>query len=246
MFLKMFSQNMLKWLVSVTILALSGCMDIEQEIWIHDDASATIEYRVGLHEHSLEVAKHKSPDIVCSDVHQDKSVLESLEGVEQVEQQTRHESGIYYCDTKVKVEHYSQLKSVHEKIMASKAGESQSLAERYLAEFTLQENNEGKGYFRQHVMNKAGDEKNKSRLDIQVQGLADMLVGQAMAGRYWTITLHGSDITSANSEINKEKQQVVWRVPLYDLMVDQNYAFDMQASFEVDLPWYQKLWKWVT
>lgn len=245
MFLKYIFNSGLKKLLFVTTLLLGGCMDIEQEIWIHADASATIDYRLGLHEHLLSKNRRDEPDSVCDEFFQDKHKLETLDGVENVKQTMRQAGGIIYCSTQVEVRQYRQLQQVHEMIMQAKAGDHRSFAGRFLAEFTLKENKQGEGYFRQHIKNKAGDDENKSRLDIQFMGLTDLFVGQAMAGRYWTITLHVPEIISANIETDSQNQQVIWRVPLYDLMVNQNYAFDMQATFDPELAWYEKLWRWV-
>ena len=67
-----------------------------------------------------------------------------------------------------------------------------------------------------------------------------------MSGRYWTVTLHTPKLIDENGERSEDGKTVSWRVPLYDLLLDKDYAFDMQARFEVNQPWYKKLWNWMT
>ena len=73
-----------------------------------------------------------------------------------------------------------------------------------------------------------------------------MIMGHMMTGRYWTLTLHSPKIVTANGKISEDKKTVSWRVPLYDLLINEQYAFDMQATFYVNVPWYKKFWNWMT
>lgn len=245
MIFKPYLTRLLKILLPVSMLLLSACMDIEQEIWIHDDQSATIEYRVGLHEQLLDAATDETPEQACEDFQQNNDALRALDGVTDVSESTRREAGIVYCTTRVDVKQYAQLEQVHQTIMARRDGLRPSVTRRFVSQFSLHEE-KGLGLFRQYVKNRAGDEENRSRVDIQLQGLADKLFAQTLSGRYWTVILHAAQIEDNNGERNASKTQVQWRVPLYELLNDKNYAFDMQARFVAALPWYRAFWKWVT
>jgi hypothetical protein len=117
--------------------------------------------------------------------------------------------------------------------------------EDYLAEFSMNALKDGKGHFREHIRNNAGDTR-KPLLESYAEQFSNAMMGRMMAGRYWTVILHTPKIIEASGELSEDSKTVSWRVPLYDLLNDPEYAFDMQAKFEVDIPWYKKLWNWIS
>ena len=211
-----------------------------QDLWINKDSSGRMRYQLGINE---QLAALSSEQDVCAGFFQDKTTLEQLPGVQSVSYDSRREGGVQYCIVDVSVKHFSDLVQLQTHVMKD------SLPARYQAEYhtsmELADQEDGTGAFRFYIENRARS-ANNDQLQRHADHFADVLMAQVMSGRYWTVTLHTDKILNTNGEQLEQGEVIQWKVPLYDLMMDMNYAKEMQAEFDLNWPWYKRLWKWVS
>lgn len=232
-------------LLPVIALLLSGCFDMSQQIWVEEGGAARMEYRLGLDEKLLELNGGGDSDDVCATYRARKRELEQLDGVNSVTVSEQSQAGIRYCTLALQVKHFTVLPRLHTLIMA-RAGQGMGPSEAEVKTvFELSDNQDGSGDFLQQISNRAGD-PDKHPLDAQAEQIANVVMAQMLAGRYWTVTLHAPTITAANGELAGDSKSVQWKVPLHDLLMDKDYITEMNAEFEFDLPWYKRIWKWVS
>ena len=223
-------------------LPLAGCLDVDQELWVYGDGSGRMKIELGLHgQTGTSQGNGNAGNNRCDGYFEEKSILEKHEGVESVERKSYIEGGVFYCVADIKVSDFTLLQTVQEASLRGSAIDANRNA--FQSEFTLT-NKDGHGYFRLHVRNQAAD-PDKHKLLQHVEQFTNVLTGSMMTGRYWSVTLHTPDLLDANGTKNEDSKTATWRVPLYDLLVDEHYAFDMQATFEVNKPWYKKIWNWM-
>jgi hypothetical protein len=172
----------------------------------------------------------------------DKTSLEKREGVESVSYRSYKEGGVFFCVADISVTDFSLLQQLQNE--ALKSDNVEGYLHDFQTEFSLKHLKDDDGYFRQHIRNRAGDE-GKSKLEAGAEQFTNSLMGRMMTGRYWTVTLHTPKLIEGNGKLSEDKKTVSWRMPLYDLLLDEDYAYDMQASFEVKQTWYEKLWNWM-
>jgi hypothetical protein len=227
------------WLLACSVL-LTGCFDMAQDLWINQDGSGRMRYQLGISE---QLAAMSGESDVCAGFYQDKTTLEHYPGVQTVAYDSKHEGGVQYCIVDITVKHFSDLVQLQTHVMKD------SMPARHQAEFQtsmeLIDKDDGTGQFRLFVENSARH-ANQDELQKHADHFANVLMAQVMSGRYWNVTLHAQEILSSNGDVVEKGKVVQWRIPLYDLMTDMNYARDMQAGFDLDWPWYKRLWKWVS
>jgi len=220
-------------------LPLAGCIDITQELWVYEDGSGRMKTVLGLHDELLIAQGHKKDQSACGNFFKDKPVLAEREGVESVEYKSYIEGGVVFCEADIKVSDFILLAKLQDETLADR--ELVTTKDNYQVEFSLKTPATGSGSFRQHIRNPTSAE-GRDKLLARAEQFTNVLRARLMAGRYWSVTLHAPKITEANNGLSDNETTVSWRVPLYDLLNDEQYAFDMQATFEVDVPWYKKLW----
>jgi len=221
-------------------LPLTGCLDVAQELWVYGDGSGRMKIVIGLYEQLMQ--GQVRDDSTCDSFFEEKSLMEKREGVESAEYKSYKEGGVFYCVADIKVSDFQQLKTLQDESL--KGSSIDAYRDSFLREFSLNNVEDGRGYFRQHISNHAGD-ASKQNLQAHAEQLANTIMGRLMTGRYWTVTLHTPGLLEANGTASEDNTTVSWRVPLYDLLIDEQYAFDMQATFEVNVPWYKKIWNWM-
>jgi len=221
-------------------LPLTGCLDVAQELWVYGDGSGRMNIVIGLHEQLMQ--GQVRDDSTCDSFFEEKSLMEKREGVESAEYKSYKEGGVFYCAADIKLSDFKQLKTLQDESL--KGSSIDAYRDSFLREFSLNYVDDGSGYFRQHISNHAGD-ASKQNLQAHAEQLANTIMGRLMTGRYWTVTLHTPGLLEANGTVSEDNTTVSWRVPLYDLLIDEQYAFDMQATFEVNVPWYKKIWNWM-
>ena len=224
-------------------LPLTGCLDVAQELWINSDGSGRMKIEIGLHEQLMLMQGKTRDDSTCDSFFEEKALMEEREGVESAEYKSYKEGGVFYCVADIKVSDYTQLKTLQDESL--KASSIDTYRDSFLREFSLRSLDEGNGFFRQHVSNHAGD-ASKQNFQAHAEQLANTIMGRMMTGRYWSVTFHTPGLLEANGTVSEDNKTVSWRVPLYDLLIDEQYAFDMQATFEANVPWYKKIWNWMT
>jgi len=220
-------------------LPLTGCLDVAQELWIYEDGGGRMKTVLGLHDEVLLAQGRNSDDPACEQFFASKQVLEQREGVESVEYKTYKEGGVLYCVADITVSNFTQLASLQDDSLVE--SEFATAKDNYQTEFSLKSLTAGYGAFRQHIRNQTSD-PGRDKLLAQAEQFTNVLTARLLAGHYWSVTLHAPKITEANGERSEDETTVSWRVPLYDLLNDEQYAFDIQASFEVNVPWYKELW----
>jgi len=223
-------------------LPLVGCLDVDQELWVNGDGSGRMKIVIGLHEQLMLMQGRSSNDSTCRSFFEEKELMEKREGVESAEYKSYKEGGVFYCSADIKVSDYLQLKTLQDASL--KASSIDVYRDSFLREFSLNNLEDGRGFFRQHVSNHAGD-ASKQNFQAHAEQFANTIMGRMMTGRYWSVRLHTPGILEASGTISEDNKTVSWRVPLYDLLIDEHYAFDMQARFEVNVPWYKKIWNWM-
>ena len=223
-------------------LPLTGCLDVAQELWVYEDGRGRIKTEIGLHEQLMLIKGRQSDEQVCDDLFEEKQILEKREGVESVEYKSYKEAGVLFCAADISVSNFILLASLQDESL--KEGKLGALKNAFQAEFSIEELDDGNWFFRQHIRNQASA-PDKHKLESQAELLTGSIMGRLMTGRYWSMTLHAPTIVETNGELSDKNKTVSWRVPLYDLLIDEHYAFDMQAKFETNVPWYKKFWNWM-
>lgn len=224
-------------------LPLAGCLDVHQEFWVYKDGSGRMKNELGLHDQLMRMRGDKTDESACDQFFEEKQQLEQRDGVELVETSTYKEGGVFYCVMDIRVNDFTLLVDLQRESLKENAIEANK--DDFQTEFTLKRMDNGNGFFRKHIRNRSAD-PGKHKLESHTEQLSNMLMGQLMTGRYWSVELHTPKILESNGKTSEDNKTVSWRVPLYDLLTDEQYAFDMQATFEVNVPWYKKIWNWIT
>lgn len=237
----------LRLLLLLPVLMLSGCIDFAQSLWVNEDGSGRLQFSIGLSEQLMKTTGALTADKdLCSEFYRDKEQLKQQPGIRSVEMQHHSEAGVYYCILDISVDDFQKLNQ----LQAETLKDTQTTRETkdYAANFLLKRNDDGTGAFTQRIRNQLGERKRDPRtsIDAQMEHIAKTVMAQMVTGKYWVVTLHAPVISKTNGILSDDKKTVTWKIPFYDLLISEDYSLEMQADFVVKLPWYKKVWNWVT
>ena len=236
----------LRLLLLLPALLLSGCIDFAQSLWVNEDGSGRMQLTIGLSEQLMKVTGAlKADKDLCSEFYRDKDHLSQQPGIRTVEMKHQLEAGIYYCILDISVDDFQKLNLLQGEALK----DSQATREKqdYDANFELKRKDDT-GTFTQLIRNRIAERKRNpdTSIDAQAEHIAKTLLAQMVTGKYWVVTLHAPVITKTNGKLSEDKKTVTWKIPFYDLFISEDYQLEMQAEFIIKLPWYKKVWKWVT
>jgi hypothetical protein len=224
-----------------TILLLSGCYDLSEELWINSDGSGRMKFTVGLAESLVAMLESsgESADF-CDNAIKDKSNLENDELVTFVAITKSREAGMHYCTIDISVTDFRQFKEVRNNAIAGAYN-------KYEFPFMIDDLGEGRVRISQDFSNFGRDDPGLSEIEKAGQEMAMAMMTPMMAGKYITVTVHAPKIESSNGEISSDSKSTVWKKPLIDLMrnPDQPHSFEMVLQKNVGMLDRFKSW-WIS
>lgn len=237
----------MRYFVVLASLFLAGCFDISQEMWITEKGGGRLQFGITLHKglatFSREFNLSKDP---CVLFFKDKQAIEQQPGVKSVQLRTQLQSETNHCMIDIVVDDFKRLNELQNHVLRDNKATRQK--DEFNTSFELKNHDNGSGSFVQNIGNKKESVNNQpqSGFDKESEQLANILMGQFMGDSFWSVTLHAPGITDANGKVSEDRTTVVWKVPLNDLIIKSDLHLVMQAEFDFDLPWYKRLWKWVS
>ena len=209
---------------------LSSCLDYTQEITIENDGSARLYIYMGidLGEEKIDEVR-KEGGKLCDEMFENTKGVDMFPGVTYVEIISKPVEKIIECEFIVEVDDFTVIKKLHTQGMIPILDFSQSRTENQKNFSLVKEQDKGK--FNQTIVG-AGD-GGPAPKDPEFEKL--------MKDKTIKVIIHAPRINSTNGELSKSRKTVVWERPFKDLFLEKNLLQKMNADFEFNLMWYQRV-----
>ncbi len=206
-------------------LALSGCLDMKQDIWINPDGSGRLRIDVGISESMSYFRESEAP---TEEETQESDIgVDFMDTVRELSRDPRIRSvyserysdqGFDRAAIDLTVHDWHDLPSINARILTQQGEENESDIDTYMT-FSLHEEDDGIVHYLQPGMGIAAAEGETGE-----EGFADAMsrsVAEAMfRDGALTVTLHSSTISRTNGEWQLDKSSVRWQAELVDLIVE--------------------------
>ncbi len=206
-----------------SILLLSGCYDIAEELWIYSDGSGRMKFTIGLAENLIAMIEGsgESADF-CDKAIKDKRKLENNVLITSVAIIKSNEAGMRYCSIDLGVKDFRNFAEVRNNVIEGDYNN-------YEFPFAIEELDEGRIRITQDFSNLGRDGPEQSEIEKVGQEMAMAMMTPMLAGKYITVMVHAPRIESSNGEISADNKTTRWKKPLIDLIrnPDQSHRFEM-------------------
>lgn len=211
-------RNSIVLLLLITLF-ISGCIEVEQEVWIHYDGSGKIRVKMGK---NASLQKLTSEDQLKSRQTKREAIQKKLLAhkniqsvkLEEYESDNRHweQFTLELNDIRKLQEHQQDISQ-----LISPEDQSQIPLESATVEIVAKP---GGSYFIKYKLTEANYKKKANPL---TQGM--------LKGHYFTFRLHAPEISSANGLLFHHKKTAEWKIPLTDII---NPKEDIEIRAEIN------------
>ena len=214
-------------LAFVSIFA-SGCFEMSEEYWFNADGTGKILWEVRIPEELFAMAADMDSASSDSDLKEAENELANDPNVAEVSTREFTEAGMRHLQIEILVKDYLRIPEIYNRI-----GESSEANQDFGDGFEIIDLGGGRVRFRQ---GEAEDETAYEPADSSDQDesvgeeYGEAMAGVMFAGKYITVTVHAPRIDSSNGEINDEKNMVIWRIPLVDMMSQSSRGKTLEAD----------------
>jgi|GEM_PF-4201542 len=208
-------------------LLLSGCFDVNQEIWINSDGSGRLRFDMGLSKKLADLGEEDASGIddladrfkeLGRELAGDPRLLHSPV-VEEYGDDDFDRVAI-----ELTVKDWRDLSVINRMIVQKRPGEEAAgNGSNRLFVFTLEESDDGNIYYRQPSSGFRSESKqpDEEKEEGFFEGMGRALVGAFMSEGGLTVTLHSPTISLSNGDWQSDRASVQWTVALEDLINDK-------------------------
>jgi len=208
------------FLLLFCILPLTGCIRVNEEIWINQDNSGKLLISIGVSEQLLALAQNNNSqgniiDKIPGEINQNLSPSNPF--IKNINIQDEIKDGYKY---KTYTADITDLEKFFQ------TGENNT--------YSISEMDNGDLLFKQTIP-KVDNVAPNSPNDLGTN-----LAKAAFAGDYFKVIIHVNDVVNTNGTLNSDKNIVEWDIPILDLA---NSTTSTELSIEYKVPWYISVWK---
>lgn len=206
-------------------LTLSGCLDVQQEIWINPDGSGKLRFDLGLSRAFIELDEGESTgvsDLAASFRELGRELNRDPRLKYSPVMEEYSDDDFDRVALEVVVKDWRDLPAINQMILERKSGEEtlESKANQMLL-FSIHETEDGNIFFRQPSIGTFSESDNQAA----GEGKGTLLerAGRAFLGSFMNeggvvVTLHSTMISRTNGTWQPDKSSVRWKVSLEDMM----------------------------
>ena len=204
------------------LLALTGCLDVQQDVWVNPDGTGRLRIDMGLSENLSEPAEGVEAvtgNEMVRDFQEIQRRIKDDPRIRQIYVENYARGGYDRAAVDILVHDWRDLPAINDLVLDTNVRTGADL-DRHLR-FTLQEEADGKIYYR-HPPESGLVPPSPADPDEAAGDLADTM-GQAVAHAMYrdaalTVTLHSPTISRTNGAWQFDKSSVRWTVRMADLV----------------------------
>lgn len=212
------------YLFAIAVLFFSaGCFEAEQDVWVNPDGSARMQVVFGLSKELLEFAKEggegENPFVEMKGREAEIETDPNIKSAEFVE---FDKDEVHYFGWNLELRDVTKLGDAYKKAFPEDSTEGPSVDENINVERKPNGNLLFTYIFHQ-------DGKNPDEL-TEDDKMAQEMAQSMFEGKFFIIRLHGAKIMTANGEIDEQKQNVIWQIPMSEMMSELSYHKELVAE----------------
>lgn len=236
----------------LSAMALTGCFEFSEEIWIREDMTGRIRMEFGLSSALVALGGEMDEDPLAelrASYEATKQELETNPNVAAVKIEEYNEEGLHWLTMDVDIKDVRLLEgevtdTLNRQGMFGSAGNGQTGAPGWSMNF--RSTGRRRVEFTQIITVNEDKPATLAPPPVGPDGEPFAQFGDAMGramvasmfgDRYVTVTLHAPNITTANGNLNDEHTTVQWKIPLVDLLTDEPIHRQLRAEYELPLQW---------
>lgn len=215
-------------LLLASIILFSGCLEVEQEIWIHADGSGRVRVAFGVSSSMYKMMNFKSDEDRQLEIKKHKELLEKNPNVSTATVKEYEKKDLWFYDVDVHINDLrdtTQLQKDLQEIFSSK-GKRKGRD----AKISVKKLDNGNYLFMYSF-------KIKKEEDTQYA----KRVNQFFKDKHFLFRLYAPHIVATNGYRNKEQNMAEWRFDMVDV-IEQKGEFLPQLRAEIAGP---KIWLWI-
>ena len=225
-------------LVIILSLSLSGCFDLNEELWINQDGSGRMKFTVGVAEPLMAMMKQsgESADF-CDELMKQESMPEQSEAIESVVVVKSTEAGMDYCTIDMRLRDFRKFSEARDQAIEGKN-------DKYEFPFLIEDLADNRIRITQDFSSLGMDDPNQDEFDRSAQQMAMAMMTPMMSGKYITVTVHAEEIESTNGMISEDGRSATWRKPLIELIREKDQVHHFETIIVHEQSWIDKLKNW--
>lgn len=220
----------------VAVAALSGCLDLLEEIWVNPDGSARMVKEVVIPKMVLQIAGQGAVNQLRENAKQVEATLKKDPEVTKYTFRDYQDSAGQHLAYELEVKHAQKLGEIDRKAMAEAAPKQTGMGEGLGLQ--LRPKRFGGGYEFIQTLSKGTPGLDGG--EAQENDFGQQLAQTLLSGHYVTVRVHAPTIGDTNGLVNAEKNTVEWKIPLADLASNTPRVPELRAELVTGAP----LWIW--
>jgi hypothetical protein len=239
------SSRPLLMLATLSLLTLTGCFDVVQELWINPDGSARLMVDVALPKSLGMLAQAHGGKSLVDQLHeQRKAAQETLSknpDVQALVMRQYDEGDVLHLVHELTVKDATKLPELYRQVWEDSTRDQQQAA----GDWDFRVEREGGNYIvtQRFTPATAGLPSSTGQEDLTEQLAKDLAKGMTkalFANHHVTLRIHGPGIGETNGTVNEKKDTVEWKVPLAELVDGPKEGRELRAVVHGGEP----LWLW--
>ncbi|BBM84310.1 hypothetical protein [Candidatus Uabimicrobium amorphum] len=216
-------------LLLASIVLFSGCIEVEQEIWIHADGSGRVRIAFGVSSSMYKMMNFKSDEDRQKEIKENVELLEKNPNVAKAEIKEYEKKDLWFYDVDVHINDLRNTKQLQEDLQ--KIFSSKGKRKGRDAKIAVEKLDNGNYLFMYKFKLKEEEETQYAKS-----------VNQFFKDKHFLFRLHAPHIVATNGYRNKEQNMAEWRFDMVDV-IEQKGEFLPQLRAEIAGP---KIWLWIT
>lgn len=199
--------------LAVPLLALTGCFDFLEEIWINADGSGRVRIDVGITTALFALGGSRMKEELESEFKAEaeraRQTAADDEDVKKITLETREEGGLLHVVYDIEVRDVTRLPEIQRKLLESsdRLRASQREASMNL-DFRIEETDEGYRFVQAFGKGAEGS----------AERLAEQMAAVMFADKGLTVRLHGPQFAAHNGKLSEDGKTVEWHLPFSKLL----------------------------
>lgn len=199
--------------LAVPLLALTGCFDFLEEIWINADGSGRVRIDVGITTALFALGGSRMKEELESEFKAEaeraRQTAADDEDVKKITLETREEGGLLHVVYDIEVRDVTRLPEIQRKLLESsdRLRASQREASMNL-DFRIEETDEGYRFVQAFGKGAGGS----------AERLAEQMAAVMFADKGLTVRLHGPQFAAHNGKLSEDGKTVEWHLPFSKLL----------------------------
>ncbi len=232
-------------LATLSLLTLTGCFDVVQELWIHPDGSARVVVDIGLPKSLGVLAQAAGGKSLVDQIHEQRKAAQESVGkdpnVTELVLRQYDEGEQLHLVHELTVKDATKLPELYRKVMEDTASERKEGPGTW--DFRIERDGGDYVVTQRFVPGLAGAGSatgSKDQTELAAKEIAKGMTRALLANNHITLRVHGPGIGETNGTVNEKKDTVEWKLALSELLDAPAEGREFRAVVHGGEP----LWLW--